>query len=294
MVGRDRDRSRHGGGLVRATRLTIDTSMDQWFLENDASLIRYQDFRQRFGEDEFVVLAVEAADVFTPEILAELQHLTTMAERLPLVRRATSLANVKVLAASGRSSRTEPLMAQLPRTTDEAAQLRRSALSHPLLPGALVSDDGRAAAVLVELSRACDTFNEKAAVVRQLRAQSQNHHPGVRVGIAGTPVVGEAISRYIRKDLSLLTPICYAVLLVAAYWLFRGWAVPLISMAVVGLATLWVLGLMGLLGVKMNLLGPALTMVVVVVGVADRSTFSQPISRSLARPSRGERSWSGR
>ena len=99
------------------------------------------------------------------------------------------------------------------------------ALSHPLLP----LDDGRAAGVLVELSRtACDTFDEKAAVVRQLhRAPSQDHHPGVRVGIAGR-VVGEAISRHIRKDLS-----CSAIVLVHGLLCsFRGWAVPLISMAV--------------------------------------------------------------
>jgi hypothetical protein len=262
-----------------ATRITLDTSLETWFLEDADAIVRYKEFRGKFGEDEFVVLGVEAENVFTPEVLGELERLTGIAEEVPLVRRATSLTNVVVMRRSEGSFLSgrhplysDPLMGRLPQTLEEASNLQEEAASYPLVAGSLVADDGRMAAVLVELSRECDTFEKKAGVVRELRElarQSRDRLPGITIRTAGTPVVSDAISRYLQKDLSIVTPACFVVVVVSIYLLFRRLTVPLISATVVGVAILWVLGVMGMLGVKMNLLGPVLILIVLVVGVAD-------------------------
>jgi len=250
-------------------RITVDTSLDTWFVEDDAALVRYREFRRQFGEDEFIVLAVEADDVFTPPVLQEVDRLTKAAADIPGVRRARSVTNVKVPRRAGRTVRIEPLALRLPDSPEEAAELRQRATSHPMIGGTLVSEDGRAAAIVVQLGRECDRFAEKAAVVQALRELQQEPVPGATIRLAGSPVINEAISRYTRRDLSTLTPVSFLIAALCILLLFRRLAVPAIAMAVVGLATLWVLGLVGLLGWQINLLTPVLVMIILVVGVAD-------------------------
>jgi len=254
---------------VLSTRITVDTSLDTWFVEDDDALVRYREFRREFGEDEFIVLAVEADDVFTPEVLGEVDRLTRAASAIPRVRRATGVTNVKVPRRAGRSVRVEPLAMPLPESAEQAAALRQRAASNPMIAGNLVSDDGRAAAILVQLSRECDTFAKKAAVVHALRELKRDATAGVTVRLAGSPVVNDAISRYTQRDLSILTPVAFVIAALSILLLFRRPAVPAIAMGVVGLATLWVMGLIGLLGWQINLLTPALVMIILVVGVAD-------------------------
>jgi uncharacterized protein len=250
-------------------RITVDTSLDAWFVEDAAALVRYQEFRKKFGEDEFIVLAVEADDVFTPSVLREVDRLTEAAADVPGVRHARSVTNVKVPRRAGRTVRIEPLARRLPESAGEAAALRQRATSHPMIGGTLVSEDGRAAAIVVQLGRECDRFAEKAAVVHALRQLQQEPVPGVTIRLAGSPVINEAISRYTQRDLSTLTPVSFLIAAFCILLLFRRLAVPAVAMAVVGLATLWVLGLVGLLGWQINLLTPVLVMIILVVGVAD-------------------------
>jgi len=64
-------------------------------------------------------------------------------------------------------------------------------------------------------------------------------------------------------------PVSFVIAALCILLLFRRPAVPSIAMGVVGLATLWVMGLIGLLGWQINLLTPVLVMIILVVGVAD-------------------------
>ena len=268
-------------------KMAVDTSLETWFLEDDATIVTYKEFRRLFGEDEFIVLAVQADDVFTTSVLAELARLTDVAQGVQQVRRATSLTNVEVLKKYGRTVRARRLVKQLPQTDSEAAQLRLAASSYPLVAGNLVSADGRAAAILIELAADCDTFEEKAAVVRALLAATEEHLAEVRLRIAGSPVLNDAISRYIERDLRIVTPVSFLIVVLSTLVLFRRVSVPLISLAVVGMATLWVLGVMAAMGLEMNLLGPVLIMIILVVGVADSvhifSAYFQELEQTSSR-----------
>jgi len=266
---------------VFARTVSIDTSLEAWFLEDDSTVLTYREFRRRFGEDEFIVVGVDAPDVFTPAVLKKIDRLTGLVGSIRHVRRVTSLTNVEVLAASRFSVMTVPLMGQLPETKAGAAELRKAALSHPLVTGNLVAADGRSAAIVVELGRECDTFGKKTAVVHALRSTLREHLSEVSIRMAGSPVVSDAVSRYIEKDLRTLIPVAFLLVAVSTFLLSRRLAVPLISLVVVGLAALWVLGVMGMLGIDMNLLGSILMMVILVVGVADSihifSTYFQEL-----------------
>ena len=61
--------------LTQASKIRIDTSTEGFFHEDDPIRIAYDDFREKFGRDTLVVLAIEPPEVFELEFLKKLRSL---------------------------------------------------------------------------------------------------------------------------------------------------------------------------------------------------------------------------
>lgn len=188
-----------------ATRVRFESDLEIWFLEDDPQLATYHRFLETFEADELVVAGVFADDVFTPEVLSGLDALATAFTAVPHVRRVRALTTAHRFEARGDDVAVVPLVPARPLTAAAARDVRRAALDNPLVRGLLVSEDGRAAAVVVEVAPEANTFEAKVALVQALLTEVRAHAPpGVRVRLAGTPVINEAVFRYSQRDFSVL------------------------------------------------------------------------------------------
>lgn len=254
-----------------ARRLTFDSNIEVWFLEDDESLLTYRSFLEQFHADEIEVVGIISDDVFKPDLLKAVDGITRQAEKLENVHRVHSLTNVKVIRSLGVAHvSVEKLAEDLPRTAESARKLREEALSNPLVSGILVSGDGRATAVVVEMDPAGNNVEAKSAVVRGLeKIARRNLPPGVEWHLAGSPSFDEAFFRYSERDFMLLAPFAALVVLGICLALLRRTKVALVPLAVVVLSVIWTFGLMGLLGCKINVISTSLIPIVLAVGVAD-------------------------
>ncbi|MCA9551603.1 MAG: MMPL family transporter [Myxococcales bacterium] len=266
-----------------ATRVRFESDLEIWFLEDDPQLATYHRFLETFEADELVVAGVFADDVFTPEVLSGLDALATAFTAVPHVRRVRALTTAHRFEARGDDVAVVPLVPARPLAAAAARDVRRAALDDPLVRGLLVSEDGRAAAVVVEVAPEANTFEAKVALVQALLTEVRAHAPpGVRVRLAGTPVINEAVFRYSQRDFSVLGAIAVALVLLITYLMFRqAWATAL-PLAVVGLAVLWTFGVMGQAGLHINLVSQSLVVVVFAVGIADSIHVLAEYQRALA------------
>ena len=260
------------GAAVMAPQVGFDSDIEIWFLEDDPNLVTYHEFLERFGADEIAVIGLFGGDVFTPERLAALDRLTEAVVEVPHAWRVRSLTNARVVRSRGPGHiAVERLVEELPTDAEGAAALRTEALSHDTIRGLLVSEDGRAAAVVTELDpEGNKDFVDKVAFVRALREAAAEHAPpGLTVRVTGSPILDEAFYTYTERDFRLLGPLAALVVVLAALLLFRRGAAVVVPLAVVALANLWLFGLMGLFGLKINIVSTSLMALVLAVGVAD-------------------------
>ena len=255
-----------------ASRVEFDSDIEIWFLEDDPNLVTYRDFLDRFSADEITVLGVFADDVFDPEVLGAIDKITEAApDAVPHLWRVRSLTNVKIVRRRGPGHvAVERLTEGAPTDPDALAELREEALGNPLVAGNLVSADGKATAVILELDSKHNNFTDKVEFIEGLRGLARLHLPGsVEFHIAGGPPLDEAFYKYTERDFSLLGPAAALVVILAAFVLFRRVSAALVPLSVVGLASVWLFGLMGFLGLKINLVSSGLVALVLAVGVAD-------------------------
>ena len=250
--------------------LRFDSSIEIWFLDDDPDLKIYREFLERFEADEVLVVGVFADDVFAPEVLGSIGRISKAARDAPFAHRVRSLTTVQIFESKEDWVELGKLVAKLPETAEESKALRDKTLGHPLLDGLVVSKDGKATAVLVEMDPKGNNAEGKTALVNAVRAIVEREKvAGMEVRLSGTPVFDSAFFEYTERDFELLFPVTVLLILVAMFLVFRRVSSALVPLSVVLVTNLWTFAIMAACGLEMNVVSSSMAVVILAVGVAD-------------------------
>jgi len=100
-------------------QLRVDPSEERLLGPNHEGLAFYQFARRVFGNDETLLIAIEADDVFSPRTVDLVSRLTTRLARVEGVQRVVSLANVLAIRNTDFGLDIAPMMEKLPETPEE-------------------------------------------------------------------------------------------------------------------------------------------------------------------------------
>jgi predicted RND superfamily exporter protein len=270
-----------------AARIQFDNSIESYFLKKD--LESYDRFLDEFGTDEIVVVAFGGEDVFTVENFELIDDLSRRLEKVPHVRRVISLTTAEIVWGREDSVVFEDLTPALPSTPEELAAIRARALADPVIPGTLVSPDGRNTAIVAEIDHLIGQFDYKVELLNEIRAivSAEQARTGKVFRIAGTAVLDDAVFRYTQRDQTLLFPAMIAIVIAVTYLMFRRVATTFLPLVVVGVSVVWTYGFMSLLGFKINVISTVIGPLLMSVGIADSMHI---IADYLQEASRGDSS----
>ena len=139
-------------GLVsQLPRIRFDTSTEGLFHKNDPAIVDYNAFRDQFGRDELVVVAVNPPDVFDIAFLERLREFHKALEsEVPHLDDITSLINARLIRGEGDTLAVEDLLRELPRDSEKLAALRDRVLQHPFYPNQFISADGKVTTIVMK------------------------------------------------------------------------------------------------------------------------------------------------
>ena len=132
-------------------RITIDTSTEGFLHAEDPVLLAYNDFRDQFGRDEMVIVAIQSSRIFSQAFLEKLQQLhEELEETVPYIDDMTSLINVRNTRGEADELIVEDLLEAWPQSKEEMAVLKERVLKNPLYKNLLVSEDGTFTAISIK------------------------------------------------------------------------------------------------------------------------------------------------
>jgi predicted RND superfamily exporter protein len=208
------------------------------------------------------------ASVFDRASLAMAHEVARALEATPGVRRVDGPATSPLLF---------PVFLELPEVrrlapdgepAADIAELAERARVDPMWAGQIVSPDGLSGALLVHLEGSDPAVGARALAA--LRARLAPYEAdGFRFSLVGGPVEFVVAGGELARNAALIVPLMVAVVAMVLALLFRSWWEAAVTLASVGLAVVWSLGLMGWLGWPQNSLTQALPPLVLVIGVCD-------------------------
>lgn len=247
----------------------VDPSLDALVARDHPDRAYYDQIRQRFGNDESVLVLLTGADAYAADALHRLQNLSRTLRQLPGVESTLSLSNAPLIYRDGTHIEVRRLQAEEFTDPELAPRLRDAVAAHPLYRNQLVSEDGRSAAIIVSLEPLSDHEMLDLHLAERLReAATQAEGGGYSVHVTGAPMLRAATSEAVIAQLRWIVPAIVALLAVVLGLSFRslyGVLLPLITIAV---ATLWTLAVLSAFGKSLNLITSLVPPLLVTMGLA--------------------------
>ncbi len=272
--------------FLQLPKLTIDTSNDAFYHQDDPIRIGYNEFRQQFGKDDHIIIGLKPAEIFSPTFLQTLQQIQSEIEdKVPHMKKATSLLNVRHTYGLDDELIVEDLIESIPQSSQELAALRQKATSNPFYQNYLLSKDGEFTFIDIEpvaVKVIKSTDPGQAAQIKYVSTQeyaemvdalqpilAKYKSSALNIYVAGFPVITDRLTRAIEQTMAELMPISMLVNLIFLILLFRRISGVIYPSIIVLLSITSTVGAMAWLTISMDLITSILPTLLIVVSIAD-------------------------
>ncbi|MEJ2594027.1 MAG: MMPL family transporter [bacterium] len=246
--------------------LEVDPDVFNYLPDDDPAATLFNQIGMTYGGNYIAIIGLEADDVFTYEVLEQLRTLTDSLEIMEGVGTVTSLTNIIDIKGSDWGIEVGTLVDRwnLPHTEKALDSLRKYTLSEDMYRGTMVSADGTFTAIMIRIREGTD----KIGAARRIRAFADSLDDGYKLYYGGLPFTLLSLADIILGDLVFLAPLTALVIILVLIWGFRSWRGVLLPLLTVGFSTIWTMGLMGMLGIRLSIISDVIPVILLAVGSA--------------------------
>ncbi len=257
--------------VIILSNLHIDNSVDVFFNKQGSRFINFENWKEQFGTDELVIVALEAEDIFTVSNLTLIDHLTRQFESLPHVDKVTSLTTVNTTIGQDNDFVIEHLIEDIPAGTDGLAALKNKAVHDPLYVKNVISLDGRVAAILIETEKPGEENDlYKKSVIEAVSAILKTDVPqDVSFYMSGLTAIEYFYAAYMQKDFKAFMPFLFLMIIAVMYVSFRSVKLVAVPLSAIILSTACTMALLHLLGYAVNNVTTIIPPILMAIIIAD-------------------------
>jgi uncharacterized protein len=271
------------------TKLRVDDNLSELFRTNTEEFRRYEDIDRRFPSSEYdVLVVVEGADLLKRAQIEAFARVTT---ELNLADGVAGI--VSMLSARDKPDAKGYAAPVVPDVLPDGAafdavidQLR----GNEIVAGKFLSKDGQLSMIVLSLDRGLVAEKSAATVIGGITetVRTELKGSGLTFKLAGAPVMQLEIRNAVERDQLLYNGLGLLFGALIAVIFFRRVSLMLVAALPPVLAVTWSLGLLGWMGVKLNLFLNVMTPLIMVMGFADSM---QMVSAIRIRLREGDTRW---
>ncbi len=256
-----------------AKNLTVSGSYRVLFGENNAHLLAFDRLQDTYSASRSALIAISPREgsVFTRETLSAIEELTELSWRTPHSVRVDSLANHFHIETAEDDLIIAPLVEDAASYSDaELDRIQTIALNEPELVGALVSDDGKTAGIVISftlLDPEEPKWAEISGYLGNLLDKARASHPELSYFLTGNVILNQTFADA-GKDAGKLIPIVFVIVLVIVSLLLRSVYTTLSIIITVAFIVLSTMGVAGWLGTTLTPISAGVPIIIMAIGVA--------------------------
>lgn len=229
-------------------------------------VVAFEAVAERYGMLDVALVGLrseDGSDLLQPEAVERVRKVGRALETAPGVRLVLSFPDLPDPKVRGQTLVVESLV---PPELDDSEAIRSRVLDNPNAVGNLISNDGRAAAMLVYLLSESGS-PERGEHLEQIRATVAEHWDG-QAWFGGGPFIEYEAATASREDIERLSPIVIVVLALASALLLRSVVAATLNLLVTGLGVALVVGAHGVFGEPFTIVSSTTPVMMVALGGA--------------------------
>ena len=286
--------------ISQIPNITMDTSMEGFLHDEDPARVSYNAFRDQFGRDEVIIIAINPPNVFNRNFLKKLKVFhQDLESHVPYIDDITSLINARNTRGETDELIVEDLLENWPGTEQDMEILKSRVYSSQIYKNLLISEGGRFTTVIIKthshssLNDEADIMegfeetepepdNQGAVPVKRRYLTDQENSEAVssvydivrkyntadfQIHVSGSPVVIHFLKQTMMHDMRKFLALAVLVVSVVLFIMFRRITGILLPIFVVALSLLATLGLMAVFDTPIKLPTQILPSFLLAVGV---------------------------
>ncbi|QSZ41390.1 MMPL family transporter [Sulfurimonas aquatica] len=272
-------------------KITIDTSTEGFLHANDPALVKYEKFKEQFGQDEKIMVVVETKNVFDLEVLKKLQSLhNELQNSVPHLNDITSLVNARNTRGQGDRLIVEDLLENFPQNEQELQAIKKIALNNAMYKNLLFNEAHTFTTIILEPSayeatkgnNELEGFGEdssnvelefltdpsKSEMVRAAdKIAKEFKSENFNVFIAGSLAVNDYNKQSVQKDMQKFVKLVLLMMMVFLFVVFRRISAVILPIFIVVISLLTTVGTMALVGTPITIPTQILPSFLLAVGI---------------------------
>ncbi|TKC93329.1 efflux RND transporter permease subunit [Polyangium fumosum] len=252
--------------LFFASRVDRDDDVLSFLPRENPEVGVFYDVSKRFGSLDIALVGISTDDALAPEFLTRLRDLTKRLNETDGVGYAMTLTNMDDFVADPQKGgiTNDYLVGKIPETPEERAALREKVFSRDHVVGNLISEDGKATLLYCFAGYGADP----KVVAQKVRAAVEEAFPREAKYWGGAPFISTYIYDVTQEDMRKLAPWAVLVIVLITVLSFRDFIGAGLALLSTGLGIVMSLGLMGALGVSVNVVLGSLPVILFALGSA--------------------------
>jgi len=248
------------------SKLEVASNFKDDLPANDPIIQTESYFQEIFGKKDLLFIGIEKTPTIyntstlkkVQDISKEIKHLSGIIED-----EVISLSTANNIKGRYWGLEVGAFMKDVPQTDEELDQLRRDVQKNDIFYGRLVSKDETMTTIFANIKKL--SGNEKDRLVEEIYSLTKRYEGPEKFYFGGDPIGNYEIERGIQHDFNRLIPFAFLLILIGFYISFRRLRGVFIPTIIMSLSIIWTMGLMSLLGYKINMVTSVIPVVMLAI-----------------------------
>lgn len=246
--------------------VVVDNKLSVWFLKDDPAVKKYQDFHQKFGNDEIVIAVIEnKQSLLTATDFKKLLATTKALEKLPEVKLVVSAGNASIISKSTFGILSKPLLEE----NSNPAQIKADLEATPILKEQLFNPNYTATRFLIRFKSNPNFDAERKQILEKVKGVFSTNFKPAQTYFGGIGVIYQELNNLSEKDFGFFLSLGYLVMFLAILLVYKRLYILIYAVATVAVSTYLTLGAYGFFGFQLNLMTVLIPCILIVLGIMD-------------------------
>ncbi|MBF0287702.1 MAG: MMPL family transporter [SAR324 cluster bacterium] len=258
--------------------LYFDNSNEMWFLPNDPALVQYDLLKERFGDNEYLLVGLETRaqdkNLFNKETLEVIHKITEFLENHEFSTKVVSLSKYQYMHSEDDTLAIDDLVEDFDDLDDNPETYQRMAdimAKEDIVHGFLITEDLRHSIISARVLKIKNNSDHLVKIVQDTRnfLEENFEGQGFKFRLMGNPLITEQFLTYTQKDSATTLPLMLLLIFLFLITSFRTFPGVVLPYFVIFGSIFTVVGALGYLGFAVNALNISIMTLMVAVGIGD-------------------------
>ena len=245
--------------------IVVDNSLEVWFLENDPSVKDYNEFKEKFGNDEIIMLMLkDKQSMLNKEQCLKLKEISQALQKIPEAKAVFSAADQEIIEMGLLGPKKRKLIEQT-----SAENIKAYFDKNITLKNQYFSADEKSTRIIIVLKNIENFDAERGRIINKIKQTTDEIIGADKTFWGGIGIIYEGLNQLSADDFGRFLGVGYLAMFLIIIYLYRSIWVVLHALLTVSLSTYFCLALYGYFGYQLNIMTSLLPTIFVLLGVMD-------------------------